>query len=365
MPRSSEMPQQAVESQRLEGWKAIVHHYVALNNQADLELDSTPLAAIVMDVDHLVRLDAKYDRMRRREQGRQAALTRIETKARLLRVNESGTEVSALLGADSSRLVQQHGREYTEDRRECERLWLQNQNGNWRIIRIEPVVAERRPRYGASTAEADYLLQDFEFSAADKKPYFPKSLPYINYDILTDFKHRSTENNYYRDRAAVYADLWWDKPNPEYEEFDVNCTNYVSQCLFAGGAPMDYTGKRESGWWYRGRDGGKEWWSYSWAVSNALQAQLRSGGWRGLQAVEVDSADKLDLGDLIFYDWNGEGRFQHSTIVTAFDIQGMPLVNANTVSSRHRFWDYRDSYAWTELTQYRFFHITDRTDLLE
>ena len=45
--------------------------------------------------------------------------------------------------------------------------------------------------------------------------------------------------------------------------------------------------------------------------------------------------------------------------MTAFDAGGKPLVNAHTVSSRHRYWDYRDSYAWNDNTEYRFYHIPD------
>ena len=79
----------------------------------------------------------------------------------------------------------------------------------------------------------------------------------------------------------------------------------------------------------------------------------------GLRSQVVARPETLQLGDVICYDWEGDGRFQHNTIVTAFTPEGMPLVNANTVSSRHRYWDYRDSYAWTDRTQYRFFHLTN------
>ena len=34
---------------------------------------------------------------------------------------------------------------------------------------------------------------------------------------------------------------------------------------------MNYTGKRESGWWYEGYEHGHERWSFSWAVANSLQ----------------------------------------------------------------------------------------------
>lgn len=63
------------------------------------------------------------------------------------------------------------------------------------------------------------------------------------------------------------------------------------------------------------------------------------------------------MGDVIIYDWDGDGSYQHSTIVTAFDAGGMPLVNAHTTPSKHRYWDYRNSYAWSENTVYRFFGL--------
>jgi len=34
-------------------------------------------------------------------------------------------------------------------------------------------------------------------------------------------------------------------------------------------------------------------------------------------------------------------------------------VNAHTISSRHRYWEYKDSPAWTKDTRYRFLHIPD------
>jgi len=122
---------------------------------------------------------------------------------------------------------------------------------------------------------------------------------------------------------------------------------------------MNYTDRRHLGWWYKGRSGGQELWSYSWSVSNALEAYLAAPRSAGMRATLVEHPWELQLGDVIAYDWDGDGRYQHSTVVTAFDRQGMPLVNANTVSSRHRYWDYRDSYAWTDRTRYRFFHIAD------
>src|SRR5690606_10586406 len=69
---------------------------------------------------------------------------------------------------------------------------------------------------------------------------------------------------YDRRKAVQYADRWWNDANPAYHFFEVNdCTNYISQCLRAGGAPMRGHPNRSSGWWYSGEN-----WSYSWSVAH-------------------------------------------------------------------------------------------------
>lgn len=164
---------------------------------------------------------------------------------------------------------------------------------------------------------------------------------------------------YDRLKAQQYAENWWNGANPHYLFFATDdCTNFVSQCLVAGGMPMLYTGKRASGWWYKGKSGSQELWSYSWAVANALQLYLHSAN-NGSVAFRVDSPQQLTIGDVICYDWNGDGRYQHSAFVTSVNENGMPLVNAHTVESRNRLWDYRDSYAWTEQTRYSYLKIAD------
>jgi hypothetical protein len=340
------------------GWKAAVHDYVKLYNQSEIDRYAPAVEWLITDRDHLSRFSSRLSRLREQELLRGALPGRSETSAELIRVSESGslTEVTVLIELRTKRIIEQKGRSYTEERCDRERLWLAADGPGYCISRIEPIVSERRPRYSISDSFAP-LLPGYEQDQTDIGK--PQSIPYINYDVLPHFKHTRAGIRYRRDLVAAYADRWWNEPNPAYENFDVNCTNYVSQCLFAGNAPMTYTGRRDLGWWYRGRTGGRESWSYSWAVANALQNYLSAPRHSGLRATLVSSADQLALGDVIIYDWSGDNRFQHSTVVTAFDALGMPLVNANTVPSRHRYWDYQDSYAWTEQTKYRFFHIAD------
>ncbi|SIT03098.1 amidase domain-containing protein [Alicyclobacillus vulcanalis] len=159
---------------------------------------------------------------------------------------------------------------------------------------------------------------------------------------------------YDRIRAVRYADAWWDGTNPRFPRFSDDCTNFVSQCLFAGGLPMWGESDRTKGWWFQ--FGSKPNWSYSWSTAQALYLVLTSAF--GGQVVSDPS--ELKMGDVIFYDWNGEGIFHHSTLVTDFDAMGEPLVNAHTIDSYHRPWVYMDSPAWTPRTRYAWVHLPDR-----
>ncbi|MDX8368045.1 amidase domain-containing protein [Cytobacillus sp. IB215665] len=156
---------------------------------------------------------------------------------------------------------------------------------------------------------------------------------------------------YDRLEAVRYAETWWNSYNVKYKKFEVDCTNFVSQCLHAGGAPLVGYPNRSNGWWMAGNS-----WSYSWSVAHSLRWYL-SGANAGLRAVEVESAKDLSQGDIICYDFEGDGKFDHTTIVVAKDKESYPLVNAHTENSRMRYWSYEDSTAYTPNIKYKFFHI--------
>lgn len=154
-------------------------------------------------------------------------------------------------------------------------------------------------------------------------------------------------------KAAAYADKWWNNFNPAFPSFpDNDCTNYISQSLYAGGMPMKHTGAANSGWWAR-----KDNWSYSWTVANSLRWYLSSLQGKGTNL--VNSANELEIGDVISYDFNGDGRWDHNSIVTAKTSEGSPLVNAHTANSFQRLWNYETSPAYDPArTRYLFWHIT-------
>ena len=56
---------------------------------------------------------------------------------------------------------------------------------------------------------------------------------------------------YNRERAVEYARTWALRRNPLFVDFTGiggNCTNFVSQCVLAGGCTMNYT--PDYGWYY-------------------------------------------------------------------------------------------------------------------
>lgn len=354
-------------------WKDALFRYVNAMNEAALSKDSGVLKQIA-DVGQRDRLAKRMRVTLLREKRSGIKPLHSELRTRIERRRVGAGEAVLDIALHSVRSFEQLGRPWQEERIDRERVKFVHTGNSWRLHSVTPLALETHPEFDVVLdTESRHADTSYVSFANERRPPANPSLPYMNPNALYGFKSkvfagtvagseqtydRYTRDVIYRREAAVaYAERWWNEPNASYEEFEVNCTNYVSQCIFAGGIPMDYTGRRESGWWYRGRQNNVEQWSYSWAVSNALQNYLSQPRSYGLRAEVVDRPELLQLGDVICYDWDGNGRFQHSTIVTAFTPEGMPLVNANTVSSRHRYWDYRDSYAWTDRTQYRFFHI--------
>ncbi|TDY44550.1 putative amidase-like protein [Alicyclobacillus sacchari] len=166
---------------------------------------------------------------------------------------------------------------------------------------------------------------------------------------------------YDRVRATRYADVWWDSTNPRYPRLEDDCTNFISQCLHAGGIPMWGQPDVSGGWWIDTNDPQTGRWSYSWTTSNALFRIVTSA----LGGQIVATASDLKMGDLIFYDWTGSGAYHHTTIVTEFDAAGEPLVNAHTDDSFHRPYLYYDSRAYTPNTRYAFVHLPDQVTLVK
>lgn len=327
-----------------QAWKNTLYMYVDQHNRNEVDDRRQPVQVPIIDMTYTLLMSDRAKRLKAWYSSRETIPVRSETKAKLVRAQDYEGETLVEVEFHVQRMLDQQGFMMMEERIERERITLAKEGDGWVITQIE-LPEQERHAMGIFPGEKE------------EKAFVSRSMPFLNTDVLGGSKsvHRTP---YRRDKAVAYAEQWWNDPNPRFLSFESDCTNYVSQCLFAGNAPMNYTGKRELGWWYKGMVNNREAWSYSWAVANSLE-RLLANSVSSLRAEQVYDPSQLQLGDVILYDWDGNGNFQHSTIVTAFDTKGMPLVNAHTNNCRHRYWDYQDSYAWTEATTYRFYHIAD------
>lgn len=123
----------------------------------------------------------------------------------------------------------------------------------------------------------------------------------------------------------AYARKWALSRNPAYYNFDNiggDCTNFISQCLYAGGAVMNFT--RDTGWYYNSlHDRAAAWTSvqyfYRFMVNNK-----RIGPFG--EEVDIRLAR---IGDVLQL---GVGTFHHTVLVTAMR-GGIPYVCAHTVDA--------------------------------
>lgn len=123
---------------------------------------------------------------------------------------------------------------------------------------------------------------------------------------------------------------------------------------------MTRPGDRLRGWWYQGNGGPQDRWSLSWTTAHGLRWYLGTAV-SGLRGEPRETARSLAIGDVISYDWEGDGRWDHSAVVVARDARGEPLVSHHTPATLRRFWRYRESRRFDPgRTRYLFWHIPDR-----
>lgn len=134
----------------------------------------------------------------------------------------------------------------------------------------------------------------------------------------------------YDRRAAVeYARKWAFRRNPDYYDYNNvggDCTNFASQCVFAGANVMNDT--PTFGWYYINTNNRTASWTgveyfYHFLTGNAKGI----GNGAGPFAEEI-SADKIEIGDIIQLG-RADGDFYHSPVVVGFS-NGVPLVAAHS-----------------------------------
>lgn len=117
--------------------------------------------------------------------------------------------------------------------------------------------------------------------------------------------------------VTAYADQWAMSRNSAYVFHEgVDCANFVSQSMAAGGLPQTSTWRPESLAWVQ------------------CQVQIAYLGSTYSQAVAA-SASNVKQGNPVYYDWQGDGHYDHAAICVGTDAAGNPIVDAHTNARYH------------------------------
>ena len=145
---------------------------------------------------------------------------------------------------------------------------------------------------------------------------------------------------YDRGAAVDYARRWALSRNPAFYDFsDIggNCTNFVSQCIYAGAGVMNYT--KDTGWYYISSSDRTP----SWTGVEYLYDFLINNDSVGPYAIEVPQ-NEADIGDVIQLG-RADGDFYHSLLIVStypmilvashsYDALDRPLYSYNYYAAR-------------------------------
>ena len=139
---------------------------------------------------------------------------------------------------------------------------------------------------------------------------------------------------YDRPGAQAYADSYALSYNPTFTRFSgADCANFASQCARAGDM-LQTSGA--NGWWYD-KDGSSspsdDTYSLSW-----INVTRQMGYWNTRRTDWEMSAGMLSRGDFIYYDWTGDGVWDHVAVVAGTNSSGQKMIDAHTTDHYHVYW---------------------------
>ena len=131
--------------------------------------------------------------------------------------------------------------------------------------------------------------------------------------------------SYSRDKAIAYGDKYCINYNSSYNSYKGrggDCANFVSQCLHAGGFPQD-----------------NNWYKHSVAWINVMKqiAHFKSYG----TFLKAENSNIL-RGNPLYFDWNGDGVWDHATICVGRNNNGTAIIDSHTRDLYHSTYSYAD-----------------------
>ena len=186
-----------------------------------------------------------------------------------------------------------------------------DRSGNWKIASVE----DTDQNFDWMQEEVEYSLQA-ENENAD-------ALRVISEDGEQEMMAASAARSYSYNvaNAIAYADRYCINYNSAYNSYKGrggDCVNFVSQCLYNGGFPQDST-------WYKH--------SVAWINVMKQIAHFKQYG----SFMNANNGNLL-AGNPIYFDWNGDGVYDHATICVGRNNSGTAILDSHTKDLYHATW---------------------------
>lgn len=165
-----------------------------------------------------------------------------------------------------------------------------------------------------------------------------------------------TSTQYNRDAAYSWAHTCWNNYSKAYvnlgdEKWEGgDCTNFISQCLRAGGSNNLFSGPRQ--WYYDGKGTAAtadDSYSWTWSMASGLNSVIlgnykaKSSGIKGTEKIISNDAEytemigrSLSVGDIIQYEWAPDSKIKHSAIIVGM-VENSAKKRLEPVISTHSF----------------------------
>lgn len=161
---------------------------------------------------------------------------------------------------------------------------------------------------------------------------------------------------YNRDSAYSWANSYWNNYSKAYvnlgdEKWEGgDCTNFISQCLKAGGANYIFTSPQQ--WYYNSKgtaDTSDDSYSWTWSMARGLNSVImgnsktKNPGIKGTENIISNDAEyteaigkSLAIGDIIQYEWSPASGLKHSAIIVGM-VENSAKNRLEPVISTHSF----------------------------
>lgn len=157
------------------------------------------------------------------------------------------------------------------------------------------------------------------------------------------------EQYYNRQNAINYAKQWAYGRNPKYYNYDSlggDCTNFISQCIFAGSKVMNYD--KQNGWYYINANNKSPSWTGVEFLYNFL-CNNKSVGPYGKKCIQ----NNIQIGDVVQLSFDGMS-YQHSLVI----VKIINTDNMNDIyTASHTFDSYERKISSYSFKSVRFIHI--------